>query len=102
VQLAAAEKSSWIFFISTQTYSDIIPEIVVTPPSKKSDTLLCKDWDVRIRIFLKRTSLVTQDKDKERRALVFFSCTGSVTKVLKREEFYVKNPEINSRYDADL
>jgi len=81
---------------------NIIPEIVVTPPSKGSKTILPKEGEVRRRSSLQRMSLVAQDKDKKRRALDLVLGTGSATKVIKKEGLHVKSLDMNSKYDADL
>jgi len=81
---------------------DIIPEIVVTPASKTSGTILPKEGEIRRRSFSQRFSCVTQDKDNEPRALDLFSGMGSVTKVLQKEGFHVTSLDKNSKYDAAL
>jgi len=57
------------------------PGIVVNPPGKTSGTIQPNEGEIKGRSFLQRSSLVTQDKYKERMALDLFSGTGSVTKV---------------------
>jgi len=72
----------------------------VTPPSKAAETIL--PTEIRRGRFLQRISVVSADKDKERRALDLFSGTGSVTKVLQKKGFHVTIIEMNSEYSADL
>jgi len=82
---------------------DIVPKIVVTPPSEASETPPAKErGGVGRRSLRQRISLVTQDKGKEQMSLDFFSGTGSVTKVLQKEVFHFTSLNMNSTFDAVL
>jgi len=82
--------------------NDIVTGIVVIHQARNLRPLLQKRGRWGDGAFSNEISLVTEDKEEERRALDLFSGTGSVTKVLQKEGFHVTRIDMNSKFDADL